>query len=540
MTDYDRLKNIIDEIDDLLYHHARASAPAFEAWHTKTERFLIRMFGETSFEHKKFSAIQFEPQVWAGNSEEEDVRIAIRWCSDGLRTCKAIFKTYLDELTEDLNFKEIAKPTPGSNSGGPMKKITDVTRQDLFDIIREGFVLASDTPFFNSETNSYEIEYDVRMPFSGRLSELDFLARIYDLENMPSDDRRFANAHGDIWQHTVNNDDWEPYWFFSDARFKLGNGCDDEYILKFICEMLHPAVRNEKGPWKEYLDKFNEILRPDGYELCPTRNVSGRNIYEAKAIDHVELPHQETPVFAAKKGLGEGSYARTFRYTDPFYNKDFVVKTAKPDLTPKELERFKREFEQMKLLRSPYIVEVYNFLPDSNEYTMELMDCTLYEYISKNNATLTLSQRKGIIGQLLRAYKYLHSQSVLHRDVSPRNALVNVYDDAVVVKISDFGLVKIVESDLTSENSELKGSLNDPALKVLGFGNYELRHELYAITLLLVFVLTGKLNWAKVKEVPIQEFMRKGTNPDMDKRFQTLDELQQGIRLCVKRLEEGD
>lgn len=100
--------------------------------------------------------------------------------------------------------------------------------------------------------------------------------------------------------------------------------------------------------------------------------------------------------------------------------------------------------------------------------------------------------------------------------------------------------MKIVESDLTSENSELKGSLNDPALKVLGFGNCELRHELYAITLLLVFVLTGKLNWSKVKEPPIQKFMRRGTNPDIDKRVQALDELQQGIRHCVKRLEESN
>lgn len=418
-----------------------------------------------------------------------------------------------------------------------MKKLTDVTRQDLFDIIRDGFVLTADPPIFNKETNCFESSYNVRMPFGGRLSELDFLGRIYDLKSMPSSDYRFANAYGDIHQHTVNNDDWEPYWFFSDPRFELGNGYDDEYILKFICEMLHPAVRNESGPWKEYLDKFNEILRPDGYVLSPSKSVSGRDIYEAREIDHIELPHTDTPIFADKKALGEGSYARTFQYTDPFYNKNFVVKSAKPNLTEKELTRFRREFNEMKRLHSPYVVEVYNFFPDKNEYTMELMDCTLYDYISRNNATLTLSQRKSIIRQLLRAYSYLHSKSVFHRDVSPQNALVKIYDDTIVVKISDFGLVKIAESDLTSENSELKGSLNDPALKVLGFGKYELRHELYAITLLLVFVLTGKLNWSKVKNPSIKEFMEKGTASDIDKRFQTMDELQQGIRDCIKQLE---
>ena len=32
-----------------------------------------------------------------------------------------------------------------------MKKLTDVTRQDLFDIIRDGFVLTADPPIFNKE-----------------------------------------------------------------------------------------------------------------------------------------------------------------------------------------------------------------------------------------------------------------------------------------------------------------------------------------------------------------------------------------------------
>lgn len=58
--------------------------------------------------------------------------------------------------------------------------------------------------------------------------------------------------------------------------------------------------------------------------------------------------------------------------------------------------------------------------------------------------------------------------------MSPRNVLIKIYDDVIVVKVSDFGLVKITDSELTFEQSELKGSLNAPSLKVSGFGNYEL------------------------------------------------------------------
>ena len=70
--------------------------------------------------------------------------------------------------------------------------------------------------------------------------------------------------------------------------------------------------------------------------------------------------------------------------------------------------------------------------------------------------------------------------------------MLRKYDDVLLVKISDFGLVKIVDNELTSENSELKGSLNDPALKVEGFSNYGLLHELYAITLLFCYTVYEK------------------------------------------------
>jgi serine/threonine-protein kinase len=150
---------------------------------------------------------------------------------------------------------------------------------------------------------------------------------------------------------------------------------------------------------------------------------------------------------------------------------------------------------------------------------------------------MTLQERRNIIMQLLRAYGYLHSKNIYHRDISPKNVLLKQYDDVVIVKLSDFGLVKIVDSDLTSENTEFKGSLNDPALKTEGFANYGLLHEIYAITLLFAYILTGKSNWAKIDDPTIKAFMTKGTNPDKTKRFQTLDELGEAVRVCFAALE---
>lgn len=114
--------------------------------------------------------------------------------------------------------------------------------------------------------------------YYGKLNEIDFLKRLYDLKALPSFDSRFDSAEGDIWQHTVNNDDYENGWIFEDERFELLNG-EDIVLLKFLCAVFHPAVRVENDYWKEFLDAVNGLLRNDGYELYPEGKISGRDIY---------------------------------------------------------------------------------------------------------------------------------------------------------------------------------------------------------------------------------------------------------------------
>lgn len=132
------------------------------------------------------------------------------------------------------------------------------------------------------------LEYErINYVYYGRLSEIEFLNRIYDLNSLPSYDDRFENAERDIWQHTVNNDDFEDGWVFEDDRFELQNG-EDEVLLKFLCAVFHPAVRDEKGYWKDFLDEINGLLRNDGYELYSESKISGRDVYGWRKYDPEE------------------------------------------------------------------------------------------------------------------------------------------------------------------------------------------------------------------------------------------------------------
>lgn len=139
-------------------------------------------------------------------------------------------------------------------------KITEITRRDILDLI------------FLEQINLY-----------GRLEEIGFLSRIWNLDSMPSFDSRYPNATGDIWQHTVNNDDWDENWIFDDPRFNLMRG-DDETFLRFLCETIHPVVRTDKTECEKLCQLYNKCLKNDGYKIIEKARISEKSVYVGRFI----------------------------------------------------------------------------------------------------------------------------------------------------------------------------------------------------------------------------------------------------------------
>jgi hypothetical protein len=125
--------------------------------------------------------------------------------------------------------------------------------------------------------------------WSGRLEHPDFLSRLYDLESLPSKDYRYHTASGDIYQHTVNNWDWEDDWIFGDDRFQLRDG-NDENLLDFLVETVHPVVRDRAEAAAAMVAAYNETLRRDGFELYQVDRFGDRIIYGWRRIAAYHVP----------------------------------------------------------------------------------------------------------------------------------------------------------------------------------------------------------------------------------------------------------
>lgn len=108
--------------------------------------------------------------------------------------------------------------------------------------------------------------------WSGLLDDVGFLARLYDVDALPSRDPRFTTAGRDIAQHRLLNDDWPNDWIFHDTRFGLA---EDDALLAFLAEMLHPAVRTDAAEVAQLHAFLNGVLLHDGYELVQINDISG-------------------------------------------------------------------------------------------------------------------------------------------------------------------------------------------------------------------------------------------------------------------------
>lgn len=124
------------------------------------------------------------------------------------------------------------------------------------------------------------------VPWAGRLEEVEFLERLFDLQSMPSHDPRYKDAARDIWQHRINNpEDWPDDWVYEDKRFNLLKG-PTELFLRFLCEMVHPVVRPDRDEAIKLVQQFNDQLRQEGWQLVQQEKIAGRPRFVAARIQH--------------------------------------------------------------------------------------------------------------------------------------------------------------------------------------------------------------------------------------------------------------
>ena len=111
------------------------------------------------------------------------------------------------------------------------------------------------------------------------------------------------------------------------------------------------------------------------------------------------------------------------------------------------LEQFEQECSFLSSIRHPNIVQYLGVCRDRDSrlpvLLMELLDSSLTKYLETSNKPLPYHVQFDLCFDIALAIAYLHSNGIIHRDLSGNNVLIVAGSRA---KVTDFGMSKLVDA----------------------------------------------------------------------------------------------
>jgi serine/threonine protein kinase len=199
--------------------------------------------------------------------------------------------------------------------------------------------------------------------------------------------------------------------------------------------------------------------------------------------------------------IGTGRSSMVFHATDTDDNRPVALKILHSEFTSdeEEVQRFVRAMKTMMPLRHPNLVSLYA-AGKTGGYCWVSM-----EYIAGENMQQVID-RIGVAGMLDwrnaykvavhvgRALEYAHGQSILHRNVTPTNVLLEA--TSKTAKLGDLTLAKAMEGIMAKQITRPGEIIGDVAYmspeRTRGTTDLDARSDLYGLGATLYALLTGR------------------------------------------------
>lgn len=223
---------------------------------------------------------------------------------------------------------------------------------------------------------------------------------------------------------------------------------------------------------------------------------------------------QELPPGEHDRRLGErlGDYIVVARVADGAMGRVFegrhvdtkarvAVKVLHDDVARDQVavERFKRESETARELSHENVVKVIDFgqTPDGSYFmTMEFLEGEELGNLLRRDGAVDRARAVRILSQIAIGLDHAHSFGVIHRDLKPDNIFLCRSDAGDVVRLLDFGSVKLqmeTGPKLTAFGTTLGSPYYMSPEQAMGKADVDQRTDIFACTGILYEMLTGKI-----------------------------------------------
>ena len=215
---------------------------------------------------------------------------------------------------------------------------------------------------------------------------------------------------------------------------------------------LQTACQGDEGLRREvesliaYYERAENFIESPAFEVVPELLTDDR----AGAIVGESIAHYRIESLIGVGGMGEVYLAR-----DERLGRKVALKFLPERLTANntQLSRFKSEARAASALNHPNILTVYEIGTEGNRHfiaTEFIEGVTLRATLARGR--MSVHDALEVAVQVASALAAAHKTGVVHRDIKPENIMIR--PDGYV-KVLDFGLAKLTEQKLASDNQDL-------------------------------------------------------------------------------------
>ena len=144
--------------------------------------------------------------------------------------------------------------------------------------------------------------------------------------------------------------------------------------------------------------------------------------------------------------LGSGGMGSVWRARDQTLNAQIAIKLLASQFLESDiaLSRFRREAQAAALIRSTYVVQIFDHGVDDGTpfIAMELLKGESLAQRLQRERTLNPALTSRILVQVARALALAHSSGIVHRDMKPDNVFLVDEDEEPLAKVLDFGVAR--------------------------------------------------------------------------------------------------
>ncbi|KAE8749053.1 hypothetical protein FOCC_FOCC004220 [Frankliniella occidentalis] len=220
--------------------------------------------------------------------------------------------------------------------------------------------------------------------------------------------------------------------------------------------------------------------------------------------------------------LGSGAYGVVTLVFSKESGRGYAMKTIIKNSNPgnknrkakSEVATLNNEIKILRKVNHPNVIRLVHDEDWQNQKYLfiELMRGNdLFARIS-DSKRLTERQSKLYFYQIASGVRYLHSIGIVHRDLKPENVLLATEDEDTIVKISDFGLSKVVNSmTFTKSLCGTKLYVAPEVLESRGSKKYTAQVDVWSMGVILFVCLSGQTPFcSERKGLCMEEQIKKG------------------------------